>query len=44
MIEFLALGGLTITVNGDEWRRGPRQRRLMAMLLIARYVFPRSHG
>ena len=37
MIEFHALGGITITDSGAELRiGGPRQRRLMAMLLIHR--------
>jgi WD40 repeat protein/DNA-binding SARP family transcriptional activator len=37
MIEFHALGGLTISENGDELSvGGARQRRLLAMLLIHR--------
>ena len=37
MLQFHALGGLTITDNGDEVSiGGPRQRRLLAMLLIHR--------
>ena len=37
MLQFHALGGLTITANGDELSiGGPRQRRLVAMLLIHR--------
>ena len=37
MIRFHALGGLTVTDNGDEVSiGGPRQRRLVAMLLIHR--------
>ena len=37
MIRFHALGGLTVTDNGDEVGiGGPRQRRLVAMLLIHR--------
>ena len=37
MLEFHALGGLAITESGDELSiGGPRQRRLVAMLLIHR--------
>ena len=37
MLQFHALGGLTITDNGDEVSiGGPRQRRLVTMLLIHR--------
>ena len=37
MVQFHALGGLTITDDGDEVSiGGPRQRRLVAMLLIHR--------
>jgi WD40 repeat protein/DNA-binding SARP family transcriptional activator len=37
MVQFHALGALTITDNGDEVSiGGPRQRRLVAMLLIHR--------
>jgi WD40 repeat protein/DNA-binding SARP family transcriptional activator len=37
MIEFHALGGLTVTDDGDEVSiGGPRQRRLLAILLIHR--------
>ena len=37
MLEFHALGGLTVTESGDELSiGGPRQRRLLAMLLIHR--------
>ena len=37
MTQFHTLGGLTISGNGDEAGvSGPRQRRLMAMLLIHR--------
>ena len=37
MLQFHALGGLTITDDGDEVSiGGPRQRRLVAMLLIHR--------
>ena len=37
MLEFQALGGLTVTDDGDEVSiGGPRQRRLVAMLLIHR--------
>ena len=37
MLQFQALGGLTITDNGDEVSiGGPRQRRLVTMLLIHR--------
>ena len=37
MVQFHALGALTVTNNGDELSiGGPRQRRLVAMLLIHR--------
>ena len=37
VVEFHALGGLTVSDNGDEvGLGGPRQRRLLAMLLIHR--------
>jgi WD40 repeat protein/DNA-binding SARP family transcriptional activator/energy-coupling factor transporter ATP-binding protein EcfA2 len=37
MVEYRALGGLTLSDNGDEVSvGGPRQRRLVAMLLIHR--------
>ncbi len=37
MTQFHTLGGLTISGNGDEAGvSGPRQRRLVAMLLIHR--------
>ena len=37
MVEYRALGGMTVSDNGDEVSvGGPRQRRLVAMLLIHR--------
>ena len=37
MVQFTALGSLSVVDNGEVvWMRGPRQRRLLAMLLIHR--------